>query len=126
MKKLFIRISFLLICQASMSQKSLGPLGPTKLANIWKIKLQKSVFTVINKISIFQSRTPVLLTYFLCFVKKFFIKKLQSSYLQKERCLFWRLLAFWYSYDWNKKECMLQNFLTHIETMLNLWRNHNH
>ena len=37
-----------------MSQKSLGPLGPIQLLDIQKIKLKKSVFTVISKISFFQ------------------------------------------------------------------------
>ena len=56
LKKLFITINFLVICQVSMSQKSLGTLGPIQLANMWKTKLQKPVFAVTNKISIFQSR----------------------------------------------------------------------
>ena len=56
LKKMFIRISFLATCHMGMSKKSLGPLGPIQLANIWKIKLQKSVFAVITKISIFQLR----------------------------------------------------------------------
>ena len=57
LKKLFIAINFLVICQVSMSQKSLRTLGPIELPSMWKIKLQKPVFTVFRKVSIFQSRT---------------------------------------------------------------------
>ena len=34
LKKLFIRINFLVICQVGMLQKSLGPLGPLQVANM--------------------------------------------------------------------------------------------
>ena len=125
LKKLFIRINFLVICQVGMLQKSLGPLGPLQLANMWKIKLQKPVFTVIAKFQFFSHVFPVVWFHHgVCFL--FLMKKLQSSCLQKECCLFWAFVTFWHSYGWNKKECMLQNFLTHIETMLNLWRSQNH
>ena len=56
LKKLFITINFPVIFPVIMSQKSLGTLGPIWLINMWKIKLQKLVFAVISKISIFQSR----------------------------------------------------------------------
>ena len=95
LKKLFIRINFLVICQVGMLQKSLGPLGPLQLANMWKIKLQKPVFTVIAKFQFFSHVFPVVwFHHSVCFL--FLMKKLQSSCLRKECCryVFGRLLRF--------------------------------
>ena len=110
LRKLFITINFFVICPVSMLQKSLGTLGPIWLANMWKIKLQKFQF--------FSHVFPVVSLHHSVYLL-FLIKLLQSSCLWKESCLFWALVAFLHSYGWNKKEYVLQNFLTHIETTLN-------
>ena len=52
---LFVTINFLVICQVSMSQKSFGTLELIWLDKMWKIRLQKPVFAVISKFSVFQS-----------------------------------------------------------------------